>query len=350
MATGDPTDEQAGRTVEVELLDDEDDGAVVLEADERGRIRLPDDLPVRTLPSYNLPAVSEHVGAGDPLTTYLAQLRHITPLSAEEQQQLAEAYHEHGDMDAARDLIMSNLRLVVKIAREYHRRRTSLMELVQEGNVGLAEAIRRYDPYRGVRFTSYAQYWIRAMILNYLMNVMQLVKVGSTRSGRKLFYNLRKAREELIQQGYLTPTTRQLADHLGVTESEVIDVAQILDQPAMSLEAPAPGTEATPLSTIIADDNADTPHDLAEELDVRQRIRGAVDAFRARLVDERDIAIWDERIAADDEALSLQELGDRFGVSRERIRQLEKVLKDRFRAFWIDEVGASESAIIIADD
>ena len=204
-----------------ELDDDLLGMASLLVGDDLDDLPLPDDEVQREIPqgAYALATVAgDALVSSDPLTTYLAQLRHLNPLPADQQQALAEAYVERGDVEAAKQLIMSNLRLVVKIAREYHRRRVSLMELIQEGNVGLAEAIRRYDPYRGVKFTSYAQYWVRAMILNYLMNTMQLVKVGNTRAGRKLFYNLAKAREELVREGFLTPSTRQIADHLGVRE------------------------------------------------------------------------------------------------------------------------------------
>lgn len=340
----DREDDRLGGSDEDTTLTGSDD----LDLDELA-LPLPNDAPLRKLPSYQLPAMPDTLAMADPLTAYLARLRHIAPMTAEEQQQLAEAYFEDDNLDAARSLIMSNLRLVVKIAREYHRRRTNLMELVQEGNVGLAEAIRRYDPYRGVKFTSYAQYWIRAMILNYLMNVMQLIKVGSTRSGRKLFYNLRKAREELIQQGFLSPTTLQLAEHLDVSESEVIDVSRVLDQPALSFDAPAPGYEDGSLGSYVADPNTESPEQIIEDLDIRRRIRTAINAFRETLADDRERAIWDERIAADD-PLSLQELGDKFSVSRERIRQIEKSMKERFKAFWIHEVGDEESALIIFDE
>ena len=311
-------------------------------------VPLPQDSVKREIPrnAYQLVDIAgDSIVASDPLTTYLAQLRHITPLAADDQQALAEAYVEDEDVEAAKQLIMSNLRLVVKIAREYHRRTVSLMELVQEGNVGLAEAIRRYDPYRGVKFTSYAQYWIRAMILNYLMNVMQLVKVGNTRSGRKLFYNLAKAREELIRQGHLTPTTRQLADHLGVKERDVIQVSRILDAPALSLDAPAPGTESTSLSSVIADHEAVTPDAEVETLQLRGKIRLAMNEFKALLDDEREIDIWDRRVTAG-EPMSLQELGDEWEVSRERIRQVEKSLKERFKRFWIENIGEEEHAIV----
>ncbi len=342
---GGTTDRDDDGVVEAELLVDEEDDDEVLE------VPLPDDEVKREVPAaayaFDVPP-TDSLTVSDPLTTYLAQLRHIEPLPAEQQQALAERYTESGDVEAARHLIMSNLRLVVKIAREYHRRRVSLMELIQEGNVGLAEAIRRYDPYRGVKFTSYAQYWIRAMILNYLMNVMQLVKVGSTRAGRKLFYNLQKAREELIQQGYLTPTTRQLADHLGVKEKDVVQVSRILDQSALSLDSPAPGFESTPLHSVISDSEAPTPDETAEAFDLATRIREALETFRGGLDDERELAIWDRRVTADEPA-SLQDLGDDFNVSRERIRQVEKTLKERFKAYWIEVIGEDEAALLFED-
>lgn len=330
----------------------EEDVVVPIVDDGNGpSVPLPNDKVKRKLPenAYSLVDIAgDSLVASDPLTTYLSQLRHMTPLGAEDQQLLAEAYVEDEDVEAAKQLIMSNLRLVVKIAREYHRRTVSLMELVQEGNVGLAEAIRRYDPYRGVKFTSYAQYWIRAMILNYLMNVMQLVKVGNTRSGRKLFYNLSKAREELIRQGHLTPTTRQLADHLGVKEKEVIQVSRILDAPALSLDAPAPGTESTSLSSVIADPEAITPDAEIEKLQLRGKIRLAMNEFRAELTDAREIDIWERRVTAG-EPMSLQDLGDHWSVSRERIRQVEKGLTERFKKFWILNIGEEEHAIVFED-
>ncbi len=334
-----------------EVLGPEDDDDLEDDDEVELKVPLPKDKVKRELPrnAYTLPNIAgDSLVASDPLTTYLSQLRHMEPLPAEDQQALAEAYVEDHDVEAAKQLIMSNLRLVVKIAREYHRRRVSLMELVQEGNVGLAEAIRRYDPYRGVKFTSYAQYWIRAMILNYLMNTMQLVKVGNTRAGRKLFYNLNKAREELIQQGFLTPSTRQIADHLNVSETDVVQVARVLDGPALSLDAPAPGFENSTLSSVISDSEAITPDQEVESRDLRSRIRSALDDFRATIKDDRERAIWDKRVTPED-GMSLQELGDEFEVSRERIRQVEKALKERFKAFWMDRVGAAEHAILFDD-
>lgn len=311
-------------------------------AEERPVLRMSADGAL-VLADANLPA------SQDPLDTYMAQLRHLEPLSAEEQQALAEQYHGEGDIESAQRLVMSNLRLVVKIAREYGRRRDSLMELIQEGNVGLAEAIKRYDPYRGVKFTSYAQYWIRAMILNYLMNVMQMVRVGNTRSGRRLFYNLQKAREALLREGYPTPTAGQLAERLGVKESEVIDVSRILDGPPQSLDAPLPGQEEGTLGAVLADTSAVLPEEAAIRSDLQEQIREALADFRKTLKTKRELAIWDERITAED-GISLQELGERFGVSRERIRQVERVLKERFQAAWIKRVGSEASALILESE
>lgn len=285
---------------------------------------------------------------GDAQSIYFAQLRHIEPLPAEEQTALARRYYYDGDLWAARRLIVSNLRLVVKIAKEYRRNNTDLMELIQEGNLGLAEAIQRFDPEKGVKFTSYAQYWVRAMILKYIMNVVQLVKVGNTRAGRRLFYNLQRAREELIQQGYLTPTHRQLADHLHVSEKDVQQVSLILDHSPASLDEPRAGYESTTLGETIADHDAIEPGAAVSAYDLQQQIRAAFDAFGATLENPRDLAIWNRRVTADPPA-SLESLGEEFGVSRERIRQVEVVLKGRFRDFFRQTIGDDETDIVLHD-
>jgi len=284
--------------------------------------------------------------AGDPLTAYLAHLRYIEPLSAEEQQELAVAYVEEGDVEAAKRLILSNVRLVVKIAREYRRSRESLMELIQEGNVGLAEAIRRYDPYRGVKFTSYAQYWIRAMIMNYLMNVGQTLKLGSTRAGRKLFFNLRRERQRLLNETHVQPSTRLLADSLGVPEKEVIDVMRVMDASPLSIDAPAPGYETTSLGAMLPDADSN-PEDEVVDANVRTQFKNALRAFGKTITDEREKVIWAERVLSESPK-SLQELGERFGVSRERIRQIEAKMKKRVERYLTDRFGEDEIELAIS--
>ena len=272
----------------------------------------------------------------DPLTQYMARLRYIEPLPTDQQQALAVRYKEHGDMRAAQKLVLTNLRLVVKIAREYQRRWANLLDLIQEGNVGLAEAVKRYDPYRGVKFTSYAQYWIRAMILNYLMNHFQPVKIGSTRAGRKLFYNLKKAREQLRRQGFMA-TPNLIADMLGVDEAEVVRVSEYLDSPPISIDAKAPGYDKTTYGELIPSES-DSPEEVAARQEVNVKLAQTIATFGEELTDPRDHAIWTERMIAED-PVSLVILGDRFEVSKERIRQVEVQIRKRFKQFLIARHG-----------
>lgn len=275
--------------------------------------------------------------ASDPLTAYLSRLNHIEPLPADTQQQLAERYIQEGDVNAARMLILTNLRLVVKLAREYQRRWTNLLDLIQEGNVGLAEAVTRYDPYRGVKFTSYAQYWIRAMILNYLMNHLHPVKIGSSRAGRKLFYNLKKARRALIKQGYANPTPALIAEYLDVDEREVVRVSAQLDAPPVYLDAQAPGHEKTTIGELMESDSVN-PEEAVSSNEFSTRLRDVIDRFTATLTDERERAIWEHRMIAETPR-SLIELGDEWGVSKERIRQVEVQIRNSFKKFLLEQLG-----------
>src|SRR5918996_4129048 len=175
--------------------------------------------------------------AFDPLQRYLAEIRRFALLSREEEHRLAVRYKEYGDIQAAYKLVTANLRLVVMIAREYQRAFKNLLDLIQEGNVGLMEAVRNFDPYRGVRFPSYAVWWIRAYILRYIMNNWRMVKIGTTQAQRKLFFNLQKEKERLETEGF-TPGPRLLAQHLGVKEEEVVEMEQRMSARDLSLDTP----------------------------------------------------------------------------------------------------------------
>lgn len=280
----------------------------------------------------------------DPLTLYLSHIRNHPILDAESQQKLAVRYKEHKDLEAAQLLVMTNLRLVVKIAREYRRRWSDLLELIQEGNVGLSEAIQRYDPYRHVKFTSYAQYWIRAMILNYLMNHFQPIKIGSTRAGRKLFYNLRKARAQLVQEGYTNPTPALVAEKLGVSEQDVVDVSRQLDQPALSIDQTAPGFETMTVGEMLKDDGA-TPEQAVENADFYEKVHAIMESFSQTITDPRELAIWNRRLMSED-PVTLSELGAEFHVSKERTRQLEARLKDRFKEYIMQRIDGDISTFI----
>ena len=282
--------------------------------------------------------------ASDPLTLYLSHIRNHPILDAENQQKLAIRYKQQNDLEAAQLLVLTNLRLVVKIAREYKRRWANLLELIQEGNVGLSEAIQRYDPYRHVKFTSYAQYWIRAMILNYLMNHFQPIRIGSTRAGRKLFYNLRKARNQLQQEGHTNPTPALVAEKLGVSEQDVIDVSRQLDAPALSIDQTAPGYENVTIGELLKDGNATPEQEVANE-EFYSKVHDIMVKFGASITDPREQALWNRRLMSDD-PITLAELGAEYHISKERIRQIEAILKDRFKEYIMQRIDGDIATFI----
>ena len=289
-----------------------------------------------TLATANKMSALDVSSDADPVATYMARLQKVEPLPADDQQELARRYLEEDDMEAAKLLILTNLRLVVKLAKEYKRRWADMLDLVQEGNVGLAEAVTRYDPYRGVKFTSYAQYWIRAMILNYLMNFVHPVRIGGSRAGRKLFYNLKKARRELSRRG-VKPTARRVAEYLSVDEKEVVRVGAQLDAPPVALDAPAPGYDGTTVGQLMKGDHV-APEDAFAEYEISSQIEESIQAFGDQIEDPRESAIWFERMIIDD-GKTLKELGHDWDVSKERIRKVEVEIREDFRKFLLDRVG-----------
>ncbi|MFW5968564.1 MAG: sigma-70 family RNA polymerase sigma factor, partial [Persicimonas sp.] len=188
------------------------------------------------------------------LDSYFARLHYVEPLSADDQQELAERFVEEGDEEAARLLVLTNLRLVVKLAVDYRRHGVDLLELIQEGNVGLAEAVERYDPYRGVRFISYAQYWIRAMMFSHMMSEIHPVKLCGTRAGRKLFFNLNKARRALRKKG-LEPTSERVAEYLEVDPKDVALIGMNMEQAPVSLDKPLDEGTTTTRSDLMQSDD-----------------------------------------------------------------------------------------------
>ncbi|MGH7962161.1 MAG: sigma-70 family RNA polymerase sigma factor, partial [Candidatus Binatia bacterium] len=192
---------------------------------------LQDALPVETEHDESNPRTKKGLSAdtalvpADSLQRYLAEIRRYSLLSPAEEHELAVRYKEHGDIEAAYRLVTGNLRLVVMIARNYQRAFRNLLDLIQEGNVGLMEAVRKFDPYRDVRFPSYAVWWIRAYIIRYIMNNWRVVKLGTTQAQRKLFFNLQKEKDRLAAEGF-TPGPKLLAQNLGVKEGEVVEMEQ----------------------------------------------------------------------------------------------------------------------------
>jgi len=261
----------------------------------------------------------------------MSQLRHHAPITREEEHELAVRWIEEGDVEAAKELVVSNLRLVVKIAMEYRRAWTNTLDLIQEGNVGLMEAVQRYDPYQGVKLSSYAVYWIRAYILKYIMDNMRSVRLGTTRASRKLFFRLNKEKRELERQGYQAEP-KLLAERLDVSEDDVIDMEARLSRPDLSFDAPLRSDEGDGMTY---GDRMAAPGISAESAvgasELREVFLGKVSGFSESL-GERDLTILNERLLAE-EPRTLAELGKEFEISRERVRQLEAKLLKRLRTY-----------------
>jgi RNA polymerase sigma-32 factor len=293
------------------------DGSQILDP-ESAPVPVPLDLPTADDDSASLPSAPGQVSS---LSYYMSQLGDHAPISREEEHALAVRWVEEGDVVAARKLVVSNLRLVVKIAMEYRRAWTNSLDLIQEGNVGLMEAVQRYDPYKGVKLSSYAVYWIRAYILKYILDNMRSVRLGTTRASRKLFFQLNKERARLEREGFEVEP-KLIAERLDVSEEDVREMENRLSRPDTYLDAPARRDEGQ--GATIGDGFA-TPGDSAEaqlgDAELRKNFLQRVEEFAVNL-GERDQRILRERILAE-EPRTLAQMGEEFGVSRERIRQLE---------------------------
>ncbi|HVV87532.1 MAG TPA: RNA polymerase factor sigma-32 [Kofleriaceae bacterium] len=273
----------------------------------------------------------------DPMQAYMQEVRRYPLLTPEEEHSLATRLVEHGDTTAARRLVEANLRLVVKIAYEYRRAHRNLLDLVQEGNIGLIQAVGKFDPGRGVKLSSYAAFWIRAYILKFILNNWRLVKIGTTQAQRKLFFNLRKERERLEQLGFY-PSAKLLAENLDVTEKEVVEMERRLAAPEASLDAPVQGDEdgaRTRLDFVPSEETR--PDQAVADTEFAALFNAKLDAFQSTLAG-READIFKARWRTEP-PMTLQELGDKYGVSRERARQLEKRVLDRLKKFIQAELG-----------
>ena len=286
------------------------------------------------------PEVIELVDSGaltrrDSLQAYMAEMRRYPVLSPEEEHELAVRFHETGDEEAAYRLVTSNLRFVIKVAREYQRAVHNLLDLIQEGNIGLLEAVRRFDPHRVARQANTAVRWIRAYVIRYVMNNFRMVKVGTTQAQRRLFFNLQKEKARLESSGF-TPTTVQLAENLGVRER---DVEEMQLRMAMSAEVSADAPVGIDTETRVLDlipSEANVEEDVADS-EFFSLMKRQLDIFSETL-SGRDEQIWRERLVSED-PITLAKLGERWGVSRERVRQVEAALKKKLREFLVDALG-----------
>ena len=278
----------------------------------------------------------------DPLRAYMAEVTRHPLLTREEEQALAERYVATGDKDAAWKLVTSNLRLVVKIAREYHRGVFQLLDLIQEGNVGLMQAVKKFDPLKGVKLSTYAAWWIRAYIIRFIMDNWRQVKLGTTQAQRKLFFNLAKERERLLAHG-IEPTPRLLARNLRVDEEDVNEMAARMAGDDLSLDQPLRSDDGDTSTTRLdrLEDPGATPADETVAAgQMRDLFREKLETFGKSLTDEREKAIFQDRLLPRDgtEPATLSDLGARFGLTRERARQIEAKLTERLREYIRAEI------------
>ncbi len=270
----------------------------------------------------------------DPLQRYLAEVRRYPFLTKEEELRLFNDFQATGNRKSAVKLIMSNLRVAVTIAAEYLRSGAEYLDLIQEGNVGLMQAIKKFDPTKGLRFHSYAAWWVRAYILRYLLNTYRMVKIGTTQDQRKLFYNLNKEKRKLEREGF-APDTKLLADRLNVRERDVIEMSQRLGSWDLSLDAPlGPNQEGT-LLDVLPSQGMPADESLAHT-ELRDLFRKKLAEFAATL-DDRYADILRNRILSET-PLTLDDLGKKYRISRERARQLEEKIIKRLRAFMKREI------------
>ncbi len=273
----------------------------------------------------------------DPLQLYMQEVQRHPLLTTEEEHELAVEYHRTTDVKVAARLVTANLRLVVKLAYEYRRAYRNIMDLVQEGNIGLMQAVRRYDPYRGVKLSSYAAWWIRAYILRYILNNWRLVKLGTTQAQRKLFFNLNKEKARLTAMG-IEPSHAEIAERLNVHESEVIEMDRRLSAGDASLDANVGDADGRPTSRLdLMPAPTAGPDQLSESLELHELVRAELAKFKQTLAG-RDLDIFERRLISE-EPVTLQQLGDEYGVSRERMRQLEARITDNLRKFLAVSLG-----------
>ncbi|MBU1183184.1 MAG: RNA polymerase factor sigma-32 [Pseudomonadota bacterium] len=271
----------------------------------------------------------------DPFQRYLMDVTKYKLLSREREYEIAVRVFEHDDRDAAYEMVTSNLRLVVKIALDFQRMwMQNLLDLIQEGNIGLMQAVRKFDPYKNVKFSYYASFWIKAYILKFIMDNWRLVKIGTTQGQRKLFFKLKKEKQNLIDQGF-DPKPKLLSERLGVTEKEVVDMDQRLDGWDVSLDAPLTDDSDSEKIEFISYDSESAEEKLAKK-EMDNLIHSKIEIFRKRM-SKRENEIFDLRIFSDDPA-TLQEIGDRYGISRERVRQVEKNIITKMREFVKEEM------------
>lgn len=327
-----------------EIVEEEEDDALtpeIVEMSNEGAEELSDEEILGDLVEAS-DSDSKALATTDAMSAYMAKVAKYPVLSREEEHALAVKYRETGDPAAAEALVTANLRFVVKVAAEYTKFGSKLIDLVQEGNVGLMHAVKDFNPYKGVRLITYAVWWIRGYIQEYLMRQYSMVRIGTTANQRKLFYQLQKQKQELEKLGYRAGIA-QLSGKLGIPEEEIETMHQRLTGRDVSLDAPVNAAGSDGSSTLMDFQSEDFDDTLVEALGTAEEVellRQKIEDIRPEL-NEREQELLDQRLLTDS-PVTLQEIGEKHGVSREAVRQmevrvmkkiksaLEEDLKDRF--------------------
>ena len=271
----------------------------------------------------NLPALPSSLTPEGNLSRYLQEIRKFPLLEPQEEFMLAKSWREHGDSKAAHRLVTSHLRLVAKIAMGYRGYGLPVAELISEGNVGMMQAVKRFDPDRGFRLATYAMWWIRASIQEYILHSWSLVKMGTTAAQKKLFFNLRKLKGQMqaIEEGDLSPEqVTKIATRLGVPEEEVVNMNRRLAAPDSSLNAPVKAEGDMEWQDWLVDDSPNQEARLAESQELGQR-KDMLAAALKQLTDRERHIMVERRLV--DEPKTLEDLSSEYGISRERVRQIE---------------------------
>ncbi|WP_291323797.1 RNA polymerase factor sigma-32 [Desulfonatronospira sp.] len=265
----------------------------------------------------------------DALRIYLRQVGTFPTMSAEEEFELARKFRDHGDQDAAFLLITSNLRLVVKIAMEFQRKwMKNVLDLIQEGNVGLMKALKKFDPEKGIKFSYYASFWIRAYILKFIMDNWRMVKVGTTQAQRKLFYNLSKEKQRLESLG-ITADADAISQSLDVSETDVVEMGQRLGQHDLSLDMPYnDDSDVTPMNVIPA--LGEGAEEILLQGETARLLQQNIQELMPKL-SEKEKDIIEMRLLAET-PVTLREIGEKYGITRERVRQIEARLLGKIKS------------------
>jgi RNA polymerase sigma-32 factor len=266
------------------------------------------------MPISHLPVVKNS------LDTYLVQINQFPLLSKEEEFKLAVRYRKYDDIEAAHKLITSNLRFVVKVAFEYKSYGVKLLDLIQEGNIGLMMAVKKFNPYKGYRFISYAIWWIRAYIQNFIIKTWSLVKIGTTQAQKKLFYKIGKVRKALEANGEKEKKYDLLAHDLDVTKEDIMEMEQRMSSRDLSLDAPFDESQELTHLDLLKEESLNQEEAIAQEEEKKIREHEVQNALKR--LNEKEVYVLQNRIMAE-EPLTLQQIGDHLKLSRERVRQIE---------------------------